>query len=269
MFIPAADGGQRFALLHTPARAEVERAVVFVAPFAEELNKVRRMAALQARALADSGAAVLLPDLAGCGDSSGEFESATWQSWVDDVVASADWMQRRCPGVPLWLWGVRAGCLLAAEAAACLPELPAQLWWSPVLQGRTHLAQFLRIRAAAEMLRGGAKLDLKAELAAGRPVDVAGYRLGADLVRGLGEARLAAPLAARQLAWLDTDSRPDASLVPAALQLMSDLRAQGLPIRHRTVPGPAFWQTTEVELAPLLLDATIQAICNDPQASGR
>ena len=212
---------------------------------------------------------VLLPDLAGCGDSPGEFESATWQIWVDDVLASSDWLRRRYPGVPLWLWGVRSGCLLAAEAAACLPMLPAQLWWSPVLQGRTHLAQFLRIRAAAEMVRGNAKLDLKAELAAGRPVDVAGYRLSAELARGLGEARLAAPLAARQLAWLDTDSRPDASPAPAAVQLMSDLRAQGLPMRHRTVAGPAFWQTTEVELAPLLLEATIQAICNDPQASGR
>ncbi len=266
LFIPVADGGKRFALLHAPADRTVRSAVLFVAPFAEELNKVRRMAALQARALAGADCAVLVLDLAGCGDSSGEFASATWQAWVDDVVAAAGWLHQRWPDSQLWLWGVRAGCLLAAEAAARLPQRPAHLWWSPVLQGRAHLAQFLRIRTAAEMLRGGAKLDLKAELGAGRHVDVAGYRLGAALAQGLGEARLAAPLAAQRVVWLDTDSRPDASPPPPAQQLIDALRTQGLPVQQATVPGPAFWQTTEIELAPLLLEATTRAVCGPTPA---
>jgi alpha/beta superfamily hydrolase len=37
------------------------------------MNKARRMAALQARALAALGYGVLLLDLHGCGDSSGDF----------------------------------------------------------------------------------------------------------------------------------------------------------------------------------------------------
>jgi len=63
--------------------------VVFAQPFVEEMNKSRRMAALQARALAGQGWAVLLPDLLGCGDSPGDKGDARWTAWVDDSVALA------------------------------------------------------------------------------------------------------------------------------------------------------------------------------------
>ena len=43
-----------------------------VKAWAEEMNKARRMAALQARLLAENGYAVLQIDLHGCGDSSGD-----------------------------------------------------------------------------------------------------------------------------------------------------------------------------------------------------
>src|SRR5687768_8838655 len=77
MFLSAPHGGRRFCLLHMPSRP-ARALVVYVHPFAEEMNKSRRMAALQARALAASGHAVLQIDLLGCGDSSGDFGDASW-----------------------------------------------------------------------------------------------------------------------------------------------------------------------------------------------
>jgi hypothetical protein len=59
---PGAAGGPRFAVLHRPPGTP-RGLVVFVHPFAEEMNKARRMAALQARALAGHGWAVLMSDL--------------------------------------------------------------------------------------------------------------------------------------------------------------------------------------------------------------
>ena len=54
--------GRRFALHHRPA-GPPRGLVVYVHPFAEEMNKSRRMAALQSRALAEAGFAVLQLDL--------------------------------------------------------------------------------------------------------------------------------------------------------------------------------------------------------------
>ena len=69
-FLPDARGGQRFCIHHA-AQGPVRRGqVVYVHPFTEEMNKSRRMAALQSRALAGAGFSVLQIDLAGCGDLS-------------------------------------------------------------------------------------------------------------------------------------------------------------------------------------------------------
>jgi alpha/beta superfamily hydrolase len=75
-----------------------------VHPFVEEMNKSRRMAALQSRSLAARGYSVLQIDLFGCGDSSGDFADASWEIWVQDVVLGAQWLSQRVGGaVALWV----------------------------------------------------------------------------------------------------------------------------------------------------------------------
>ena len=164
-----APGGRRFCVFHPPGGNE-RGAVLYVHPFAEEMNKSRRMAALQSRALAARGFAVLQIDLLGCGDSSGDFVDATWTAWTDDVVDAAAWLRRRCGG-PLWLWGLRAGCLLAADAARRIDSEINFLFWQPATSGKLRLQQFLRLKAASDMIDGeakGAMQALRAELADGR-----------------------------------------------------------------------------------------------------
>ena len=121
-FLPL-DKGDRFCLHHAPANplAPARASVVFVHGFAEEMNKSRRMVALQARALAAAQCAVLQIDLLGCGDSAGLLSDATWDDWVTDVVEACLWLQQQHP-VPVWLWGLRAGCLVAVDAARKLSQ---------------------------------------------------------------------------------------------------------------------------------------------------
>jgi hypothetical protein len=38
--------------------------------------------------------------------------------------------------------------------AGALPAVAASVWWQPVLDGKRHLAQFLRLRVAAGSMRG-------------------------------------------------------------------------------------------------------------------
>ena len=261
-FFQPAGHGQRLCVYHAPAMGPARGAVVYVHPWAEEMNKSRRMAALQSRTLAAAGYAVLQIDLHGCGDSSGDFADASWQGWVDDVMRAAHWLRQR-HDAPLCLWGLRAGALLAAQAAAQLGGTCNLLLWQPATSGKSLLQQFLRLKAAADMQQGAAKgtLDgLRNELNAGRAVDVAGYALPAALAQGLEQALLDWPASVRQAAWLEVSTRPDANLLPASAARIEAWRAGGHAVAAQVVHGPAFWQTQEIEDAPVLIAATLAAV---------
>lgn len=255
-------GGQRFCLYH-PAQGEAARsAIVYVHPFAEEMNKSRRMAALQSRLFARAGHAVLQIDLLGCGDSSGDFGDARWTDWVNDIVQASHWLQSRTQA-PLWLWGLRAGCLLAADAAHRLSDLSGLLFWQPASSGKLVLQQFLRLKTAADMLGGPDRhtLDtLRSQLAAGQSVEVAGYRLSAALAGALEDAALTPSPQVQRIEWLELSTRDDAVLSPASSMKLQQWQDAGVPTRSRLVRGPSFWRTTEIEEAPELLGATLAAL---------
>lgn len=254
--------GQRFCVFHAPAALPPRAAVLHVHAFAEEMNKSRRMAALQARALAEAGCAVLQIDLLGCGDSSGSFDDTSWEEWVQDVLLGARWLQARY-NAPLWLWGLRTGGLLAAAAAERLGTPCNLLLWAPVANGRTALQQFLRLKTAAEMLGGkarGVMDELRSRLAAGEVLDVAGYRIAPGLAQGMEQAILRPVASVQRMEWIELSTMPDGTPSPLASQSVAAWQASGCASRASLVQGPAFWQTTEIETAPALLPATISAI---------
>ena len=280
-FLPAAstESGQRFCLFY-PAQSDekdgsIRGQILYIHPFAEEMNKARRMAALQARALARSGFDVLQIDLRGCGDSSADFGDATWQSWVSDVVQGCRWLRSRSnahgvssDNVPLWLWGLRAGCLLAVEAASQQSEACNFLFWQPPSAGKPLLQQFLRLKVAGDMLGGQAKgvMDgLRQQLADGVTVEIAGYMLSPSLAFGLEQAALVAPAGrgqAQRLEWFELSTREEASLSPISANTVAQWQQAGFAVSSHIVRGPAFWQTTEIEDAPALIAATTAALAN-------
>jgi len=282
-FRATAGRGARLYLHHRPAtQTPLRGCVVAVHGFAEEMNKSRRMVALTARSLAQEGWSVLLPDLLGCGDSSGEFDEASWADWLDDVTEAANWLQHQHPDAPLWLWGQRSGALLAAQAAARLGTSANLLLWQPVSQGKTAFQQFLRLKAAAQLADGNGKAILdaaRADLAASRAVDIAGYALSPALAQGWQAATLvppaatgeAAPRTPGQLVWLDVSSQPTSEPSPAAQAALQRWQAAGWTTRAQVVPGPSFWQTTEIEDAPALVAATVAALSatRDPAGAQR
>ena len=261
-------GGQRLCLYHPPHGQPARAAVVYVHPLGEEMNKARRMAALQSRALAGAGYAVLQFDLLGCGDSSGDFADANWNAWVDDVVRAARWLQQRhADPAPLWLWGLRAGALLAAEAAAQIDSACNFLFWQPASSGKPLLQQFLRLKVAAEMLDGKAKgvmAGLHQDLTAGRAVEIAGYALAPTLAVGLERSVLKPPARVARVEWIELSTRVGATLLPASEATLARWSGADRQVRSRIVSGPAFWQTTEMEQAPALITATLDALAEIP-----
>ncbi|HEY1092633.1 MAG TPA: hydrolase 2, exosortase A system-associated [Burkholderiaceae bacterium] len=254
-FLDAPGSGQRFCLHHTPETVP-RGALLFIHPFAEEMNKSRRMAALAARAFAEAGFAVLQIDLHGCGDSSADFGDATWQGWLDDVSLGRHWLAARHAGAPLYLWGLRAGCLLASQSAALAPGLAGQLWWQPPASGKLLAQQWLRLKIAGEMLAGGGKGSiepLRQQLKEGLAVEIAGYLCGPALMQGLEAATLAAP--AQRLGWFELTRDQGAGLLPVSANTIERWQ---LPSLHaEAVEGPAFWQSSEIEVAPALIERSL------------
>jgi exosortase A-associated hydrolase 2 len=266
----------RYVLRHLPPGGAPRALVVYVHPFGEEMNKSRRMAAWQARHLAASGAAVWQIDLLGCGDSAGTLGDATWAGWQADVDRCCDlalehlratWAHAAAP--VCWLWGLRAGALLAGEVAARRPERWHLLLWQPQA-GRAALQQFLRVKAMALDGGAGSLKQVREALQRDGVVDVAGYRLPLALAQGLENAALPAAGAlapGTQVAWFELSQRDDATLLPASQTLIDGWRAAGVTVQARVVGGPAFWNTVEIEDAPLLIDATTRAVLGAPTAA--
>ena len=156
-----ADPGTRFSLFHAPApHVPARGAILYIHPFAEELNKSRRMAALQSRRFAAMGYAVLQIDLFGCGDSCGDFSAARWDLWQRDLAVARAWLAQRCAG-PMHLWGLRLGGLLALDLA-CTDPPDGIILWQPFLRGRTCINQYLRAGAHGS----GSSAALRGELVA-------------------------------------------------------------------------------------------------------
>lgn len=263
-FLPV-NGGRLFCLLHRPdEKSAIKGAALYVHPFAEEMNKSRRMAALQAKAMASAGYVVLQVDLLGCGDSAGDFADVTWESWIENLVEAGSWLREQT-GVQVCWWGLRTGGLLASKAAARVGQPCRLLLWQPVILGKQYLQQFLRLKIAGELLEGGAKgamNRLKEQLAEGGSVEIAGYELTSSLARGLESAELLIPDVIQRADLIEISSGGAGGVSPAFSARLEKWRGAGRDVRGESVIGPAFWQTTEVEECPALIDASLRLLAD-------
>lgn len=261
-FLPTS-AGARFCLFHASQQEATRGSVLYLHPFAEELNSTRRIAAHQARCLAQAGFDVLQMDLLGCGDSAGDFSDATWEAWLQDAQNAVQWLREHGHGA-LWLWGMRCGALLAAALAGALAETVHLLLWQPVGSGQQQLQQFLRLHAASQWLEAGnARKQAPAQLLAqGQTVHIAGYGLNPALAKGLGAAKLLPPAnhTAGRLVWLELSAHPGVQFSPASEAHLDAWRKAGWQTEEKMLQGPAFWQVVGLDEAPGLIHATLAAL---------
>lgn len=275
-FLDAAPG-RRFCVFH-PAQAPRRGALLHVPAFGEEMNRSRPTVAAAARRFAAAGFDVLLIDLLGSGDSSGDFGDASWAHWLRDVQVGLAWLAQRHaagdPGQALWLWGLRAGCLLASAAQAQLDAHLPMLWWQPVTRGDLQLQQWLRLGAAGSMAAppqaGTARpIDrLRRAMEAGDTVEIAGYTLSPALYTGLRAAVLAPPEPSpgqhetphRRLFVVEVAAAAGAAVSPAVDQVLIRFQDAGWASSAQTVVDPAFWQAPEIEHAPSIIDASLAVL---------
>ena len=254
------NGRKLFALQVAPT-GPCTGAVLYLPAFAEEMNRFRSHVSAHARALAALGFQSLLLDPFGTGESEGEIVDGNWQHWLDDAAAAGQWLIAQT-GQPLTVWGARTGALLAAEVAAGgAVDVAGLLFWQPVLDGKQFMNQYLRLRIASQMVKDAERETselIRARLAAGEALEVAGYPLTGMLADSLAARRLDGfPSIARQrIAWLDLVARPGQDFAPASRNLIDQLRAAGAQLHCETVACPLVWQLHERVDAPELLQAS-------------
>jgi exosortase A-associated hydrolase 2 len=244
----------------------VRGAILYIHPFAEELNHSRRMASLQARRFAALGFAVLQIDLFGCGDSCGDFGAARWDQWLRDLDIAAQWLSERANGQAMQLWGLRMGALLALDFARTRP-IDGLILWQPILNGHTAINQFLRQRLTSDLRRGLPLLErnaaaLRARMEAHGVIEINGYDLAAPLARAIDacDAR-SMTLPPCTVHWFNSATPAPAGLAPGAARLAARWAASGSRVHIHPVNGIAFWNRPELPECPALLDATSAAFC--------
>ena len=252
------DHEERRFCLFTHAMGRPRGTILYVHPFAEELNRSRRMVALATKAFAQQGWSVLQMDLRGCGDSEGDFSDACWDSWLADLDRAHAWLdafkaQHDLRG-PTVLWSLRAGSLLAASWLAQRGLSLPWLAWQPVLQGAPYLTQFLRIRLGADLASssqsGNVLAELRAALKRGETVSVGGYGLSAALAGGLESSGLALHAGFQSpLCVIEVGSGAAPELSPATSTWLDKARRAGHTCEGVATSGNRFWQSAEIELA--------------------
>lgn len=256
-------GGRAFAVHHRPRdSATIRGNVLCVPPFNEEMNRCRSMMTLQAQALVALGFGTLVIDLHGTGDSAGDYRDARWQIWLEDIHAARRWLEMQAGGLSAIL-GVRLGAVLAAQVHAQLgePDL-ALVLWQPVLDGKVHLTQFLRVRMAAQLDRPDLPKEttasMRQQLAAGQSVEVAGYEIHPELAKAIDGARLTSHKLASgsHVLWLENVGKDQPEISPSSKNTLLAWETAGVTIDVGTYSGPAFWQVHERVTSPAVIERT-------------
>ena len=247
-----APSGRVFAVHHGPAvDSPVRGHVLFVPPFNEEMNRSRSMMTLQAKALAQMGYGSLVVDLHGTGDSAGEFSDARWALWQSDILAAHQWLAQQ-PGGCFALLGIRLGAILAAQVFdRLIPAATALVLWQPVLEGKVHLTQFLRVRMAAQLdrphLPKETTASMRDQLSKGTSLEVAGYEIHPELARDIDALHMVdhAPASQARVLWMESAGGDGTNLTPSSKKVATAWVDRGVAVDTAVFSGPAFWQVHE------------------------
>lgn len=244
--------------LHPHTRTP-RRKLLILPPFAEEMNKSRHILAALAAAIGEAGHDVLMPDLYGTGDSTGDFSEATLEIWRADIDVA---IERLDPGDGLELIGLRAGALLAADTLV-RHKVRSMTLLQPLADGRQQLTQMLRLRLAGGLMGGGEKetaTQLKQRLASGECLEIAGYGLSAQLAADLETLTLAEvlPAGVEYIRWIEVAPQPDRSLMPVSQRIIDSWRENGAVIDGTVIVCDQFWATQEIAPCRRIVDETMK-----------
>lgn len=260
------NSGQLFTLKVSCQQQPCSKAIVLIPPFAEEMNKSRKMMKASLDAFSDTADGFLF-DLYGTGDSEGLFDETSWDIWKRNIADFLDYLLVNFHYQEIELVTFRTGALLLNDCLDSAPNnqrkwpISAIHYCNPVIKAQQFINQFLRLKLAAEMMRSDgdkrSTKDLMVELEQQGKLEVAGYMLSDTLLNEMlsSVAKLPEYYANTPLFFYDVSAR--GVLTPAitnnANTIRSDKLGQIFPIS-----GPQFWSTQEISMCHELIAAVSQ-----------
>jgi len=227
-----------------------DTAILCLPSIAEELNLSRAVVAKQAQHFASNNIPCYVLDYFGTGDSEGEFEQASCDIWLENILTVAQWLKQK--GVSkIILWGVRFGALFILSYQKKLHELlpiTQQILWKPVSNGKLFSGQFLRIKQANSMISGGENINWRNHILAGNDTEVAGYLMTKPMLESMELLQISAdfqPLS--KLHWFELAAK---EVTPLTKRLSSSWPENSAQIY--CVDCPPFWQVPEIFSLPQL-----------------
>ncbi|MCJ0904099.1 alpha/beta hydrolase family protein [Rhodococcus sp. ARC_M6] len=135
------DQSPLFGSVHVAAGARARGGIVICPPLAKEHISTYRGMRQLAEQLADAGFMVLRFEYLGQGDSSGgQNDPNAVQHWIDSVEHAVRYLHDSGV-VEVGIVGLRAGSLIAANAASRLGPLRTLVLWDPVPTGRAYVRE--------------------------------------------------------------------------------------------------------------------------------
>ena len=254
--------GRIFCIYHAPVGDVKPWGNVLVIPaFNEEMNRCRSMVTIQAQALAKQGLGTLVIDLYGTGESDGDYGDARWETWLEDIRYATAWLDSQ-PGGCVALLGIRLGFPLAVSAVRNSRKSSALIAWQAVLDGKNYFTLFMRMKIAANMDRTDIPKEtsggMRAQLGAGRSIEIAGYEINPELGMALDSLILAEmlPPEASKVVWFEKTGSTEGTLSPASEKVVEVWQQSGVSTESQLFDGPAFWALHERVLAPDLVAKT-------------
>ena len=225
-----------FAMLYTPS-VKVRSVVVMLQPFLDEARPARMVMVNWARQISKSGAAVILFDLRGTGDSSLSAKSVCFKDWITDIDNVFDWATSRFASIPLTALCVRAGALLSLASK----KFNNVILVAPILSGKS----LLRTWTLRRSVRSGSKNKSLNEL------DFDGVLLSENFLDDIKKLNAVDVFAEKRIAVLQVSG---AKKLVGEAKLFVEKNAKA---ESRVIVEEPFWNPVELPKAPL----TGKAIC--------
>lgn len=263
--------GKLFVVSTSNKQGSTDKVVVFVPPFAEEMNKSRRMVTLLSQALAQQNISTYCFDLYGTGDSQGEFEQASWSLWKADLKEILLRVNSIHPGAAIHLVALRLGGLLVNDCLNTYPllqqlNLALLCYWNPVFKPQQYINQFLRMRLAADMINAGNSENslpqIRQSLVEQGTTEVAGYTLSQQLVAEIEAAQCRLPACFDSLPLSFFEVSLSGAHTPALLNSLKQVREEQNNMSNYALQGAPFWRAQEITLCPALIEGTLK-LCVD------
>ena len=233
------DGGQVY-MVHHHARGKPRGGVILCGSINADREGCLRTLVDIARDLAANDFDVVRFDYRGIGESTGDFSGYCLSDWQADIEACVNVLREKLPGLPIGLWGIRAGALLASEVFKTAGD--GALLCAP-MDGQPLLQAILRRSLVNDMLgrpdsKRSSRDEIIAALERGEIVNVDGYAWSKRLWRDAGTHHFVAPA---------NDARPW-QVVDFTDFPRTNLDAEHEPRRKVSTVG-RFWEATPTRVA--------------------